>query len=271
VYVANGSHGMWSSAGTFTYINAVIFQLQDVTSDGGVYWDTQNSLTTINYPDTYTDSLAWLNFQGDWGNIGSTSCWWYSIYNQCELTDGPNGPLRSDVEGATTIEMVIPGSEANSTPTILGKQIMSGPLSQTLAIVSTGDTSEYTIHLSAAQQSRVIAIEQRCATLNSTSTDDDTPPTYSYTSTYASVPSVGGLTQYTIALPACDTPSTVASYAAGSYLSGLNDSTSLESDLSGCSFGTQRTIRAFSSDSSVPGIQQASAVTVNDLDNWTLS
>jgi hypothetical protein len=129
VYVANGSHGMWSSAGTFTYINAVIFQLQDVTSDGGVYWDTQNSLTTINYPDTYTDSLAWLNFQGDWGNIGSTSCWWYSIYNQCELTDGPNGPLRSDVEGATTIEMVIPGSEANSTPTILGKQIMSGPLS----------------------------------------------------------------------------------------------------------------------------------------------
>jgi hypothetical protein len=136
-------------------------------------------------------------------------------------------------------------------------------------MVSTGKASEYTIRLS-AHQSPVIAIEQRCATLNSTSTDDGAPPTYSYSSTYASVPSVSGVTQYTITVPACDTPSTVASYAAGSCLSDLNDTASLESDLAGCSFGTQRTIRAFSSDPSVAGIQQVAAVTVDDLDNWTL-
>jgi hypothetical protein len=129
VYVAAGSHGMWSSAGTFTYVNAVIFQLQDVTSDGGVYWDTQDSLTTINYPDNYTDSLAWLNFQGDWGNAGSTSCWWHFIYSECELIDGPNGPLRSDVEGATTIQMVVPASQANSASTSRGVTVMSGSLS----------------------------------------------------------------------------------------------------------------------------------------------
>jgi hypothetical protein len=129
VYVAKGSHGMWSTAGTQTYVNAVIFQLQDVTSDGGVYWDTQNSLTTINYPDNYTDSLSWLNFQGDWGNIGSTSCWWHFIYSECELIDGPNGPLRSDVEGATNIEIVVTGSQANSISTSRAKTDMSGPLS----------------------------------------------------------------------------------------------------------------------------------------------
>jgi len=116
----------------------------------------------------------------------------------------------------------------------------------------------------------VIAIEQRCATLNSTSTDDGITPTYSYNPVYASVPSVNGVTQYILTLPACETQSTVASYAAGSCLSDLNNSASVESDLPDCSFGTQRTIRAFSSDSSVAGVQQVSAVTVDDLDNWTL-
>jgi hypothetical protein len=126
-YVAKGSHGMWSSAGSFTIMPLV--NIQDVTSDGGVYWDTQNNLTTINYPDNYTDSLSWLNFQGDWGNMGSTSCWWYSIYSSCELVDGPNGPLRSNVEGAANIEIVVAGSQANSTSTNRAKTDMSGPLS----------------------------------------------------------------------------------------------------------------------------------------------
>jgi hypothetical protein len=122
VYVAKGSHGMWSRAGKFTYVNVKLFKLQDLTSDGGVYWDTQNSLTTINYPDNYTGSLSWLNFQGDWGNKGSTHCWWHFIYKECELIDGPNGPLRPEVEGATGVKM----SEANSTSRDMK---MSGPLS----------------------------------------------------------------------------------------------------------------------------------------------
>ena len=98
-YVAKGSHGMWSSAGTFTYVNAVVFKLQDVTSDGGAYWDTQNALTLFNYPDTYTGSQSWLNYLGDWGNKGVNNCWWYSIHKECELVDGPVGPARADTLG----------------------------------------------------------------------------------------------------------------------------------------------------------------------------
>ena len=37
-YVAKGSHGIWETAATHTYVDAVIFKLQDLTSDGGVYW-----------------------------------------------------------------------------------------------------------------------------------------------------------------------------------------------------------------------------------------
>jgi hypothetical protein len=129
VYVAKGSHGMWSSAGSFPYINVVAFKIKDVTSDGGVYWDTQDSLTTIKYPDFYTGNLAWLNFQGDWGNVGSTSCWWHFILPMCELVDGPKGPLRPDVEGAAGVEKAVTRSETSSTSTRRGMTAMSGPLS----------------------------------------------------------------------------------------------------------------------------------------------
>ena len=124
-YVAQGSHGMWSSAGTFTYIDAVVLKLQDATSDNGVYWDTQNNLVTINYPDTYTDSLAWLNYKGSWGNKGTTNCWWYFIYKECELSSGPNGPLRDDVEGSRA--KTVQGSRASSS--LFDKANMKGTLS----------------------------------------------------------------------------------------------------------------------------------------------
>lgn len=80
-YVAYGSHGTWASAGTFTYVNAVIFKLQDETSEGGVAWDTRDSVKTLVYPDTYTGLTEWLNFKGAWGNKGTTNCWWYIFYN----------------------------------------------------------------------------------------------------------------------------------------------------------------------------------------------
>ena len=114
-YIASGSHGFWAKPGTFTYVNAVIFKLQDKTSDKGVKWDTRDSLVTLNYPDTFSGDLSWLNFKGFWGNKGTTDCWWHFIYSdvsvsaqvmrdvdvsKCELSTGPDGPLRPDVLGA---------------------------------------------------------------------------------------------------------------------------------------------------------------------------
>ncbi|CAG7853035.1 SubName: Full=Uncharacterized protein {ECO:0000313/EMBL:CCA75388.1} [Serendipita indica DSM 11827] len=263
-YVAQGSHGMWSSAGTFTYIDAVVLKLQDSTSDNGVYWDTQNNLVTINYPDTYSDSLAWLNYKGSWGNKGSTNCWWYFIYKQCELVSGPNGPLRDDVVGSRA--KTVQGSRAASS--LFDKANMKGTLSQTLATVSSGD-SRYTLHIAAPVVASVgastpfITIEQLCAARNSTSTDED--PEYTYTSTYISAQLIKGTTQYTISVPACDGPSYVAAYNVGSCSTDLSESTN-EEDLAKCTFGTARKIRTFSD----KGIEEVAAVLVDDLDNWSL-
>jgi hypothetical protein len=82
-FVAKGSHGIWSSAGTLTYVNAGIFKLQDITSDGGVHWDSKDSIVPLLYPDSFSGGLAWLNFKGQWGNKGTTSCWWHSIFSEC--------------------------------------------------------------------------------------------------------------------------------------------------------------------------------------------
>ena len=121
-YVAKGSHGFWATAGTFTYVNAVVFKLQDVTADGGVAWDTRDSLVTFNYPDTFSGTLDWLNYKGDWGNVGETDCWWYTFYNECQVTAGPSGPLRADVLGASNVKVA-----AKTGTTSLFS--MSGPLS----------------------------------------------------------------------------------------------------------------------------------------------
>ena len=120
-YVAKGSHGFWATAGTFTYVNAVVFKLQDVTADGGVAWDTRDSLVTFNYPDTFSGSQDWLNFQGDWGNVGQTNCWWHVFYNECRVSAGPPGPLRPDVLGASNARVA-----AKSTSSLFS---MSGSLS----------------------------------------------------------------------------------------------------------------------------------------------
>jgi hypothetical protein len=95
-YVALGTHSLYSSAGKFTYRNDVLFKLEDVTSDGGVYWDTHGNLTAVNMYDSFTGSLNWINYQGDWGNKGSHKCWKEGTRKVCDLVDGPIGPLRMD-------------------------------------------------------------------------------------------------------------------------------------------------------------------------------
>ncbi|KAG8866345.1 Vacuolar protein sorting-associated protein 62, partial [Serendipita sp. 405] len=260
-YVSSGSHGFWSSAGTFIYVNAVVFQLQDVTSDGGVYWDTQNSLTTINYPDTYSGSLSWLNYAGAWGNKEVNNCWWHVFHDECKLVAGPIGPVRSDVLG----------SAKSTTGATLKKKSMGLP-SQTLATTSSNASSTFSIYLDSAPvfiSGQTIAVDQVCATLNVT-THNSSTSTYSYTSNYASVPLQKGATHYTIETVPCDEGSFVSGYSMGLCTHSLSESASLEEDLEGCSFGPQRQIRVFSEDASLIEPQEVAGVIVIDLDNWSL-
>lgn len=255
-YVSKGSHGMWSSAGTFTYVNAVIFQLKDETSDGGVYWDTQNALYNLNYPDTYTGADSWLNFLGDWGNEGVNNCWWYIIHKECELIDGPNGPARADTLGAAKRKREV------SANVLVDNLRMDAPLLHTLATVST-DTSSYTIHLDASG-ARSVAVEQVCASASSNATkpmeDTDVPlPKLKYTTSYAYVPAQSGMQQYTVTIPACESGSFITSYSAG-----------VCKEESQCKYGERRRVRAFSSDPTILGPKIASAVTLHDLDNWVV-
>ncbi|KAG6890110.1 hypothetical protein C0995_012061 [Termitomyces sp. Mi166 len=170
-YVAKGSHGFWATAGTFTYVDAVVFKLQDLTSDGGVYWDIRDKLVTFAYPDTFSGSLDWLNYKGYWGNIGQTNCWWYNIHKECEIVTGPDGPYRPDVLGSTKVA---------STATSSSKDLMKGPLSQTLGTASTEATSSYTFYLdvSAHQITSVteyvsVAVQQTCTSIPKPARDGD--------------------------------------------------------------------------------------------------
>ena len=88
-YIASGSHGFWAKPGTFTYAKALIFKLQDKTSDKGVKWDTRDNLVTLNYPDTYSGELSWLNYKGWWGNRAATDCWWWHfMYSDVSALSG---------------------------------------------------------------------------------------------------------------------------------------------------------------------------------------
>ncbi|KAG8827579.1 Vacuolar protein sorting-associated protein 62 [Serendipita sp. 399] len=260
-YVSNGSHGFWVSAGTFTYVNAVVFQLQDITSDGGVYWDTQNSLTTLNYPDTYSGDQNWLNYAGAWGNKAVKNCWWSVFYDECKLVAGPIGPVRSDVLGSAKL----------TTGALLEKTSMGLP-SQTLATISPNSSSSFSIYLDSAPalvSGQTITVNQVCATLNATSIHEPSTPSYSYTSTYASSPVRKGATRYTIEVAACEDGSHVSAYSLGICAGNISESASLEEDLRDCSFGAQRPIRAFSNDPNANATETA-AVIVTDLDNWHL-
>ena len=248
-YVANGSHGMWSSVGTFTYVDAIIVKLQDVTSDGGVYWDTQSSLTAINYPDTYSGSLNWLNYKGDWGNKGVTNCWWYAIHNECELNDGPIGPLRPEMSN-------LKRRKRDISQTLLEK-LRSGDLpSQVLAVISPRSPS-YTFYTNATGAT-FVSVEQTCASVTATTKKGAADPTYSYVSSYTYATAKAGTTQYIVTdVPPCGGSSFVSSYSIG-----------LCTEKSNCAYGDRRDIRVYSEDPDVFGPQEAPSIIVHDLDNW---
>jgi hypothetical protein len=121
-------------------VDAVIIKLQDVTSDGGVQWDSRDSLVTLLYPDSYTGEQAWLNFKGNWGNRGTTDCWWHFIHPECKLDDGPPGPVRDDVLSVASVASVdsvdsvdsvasVETGDPGTAETVASKYRMTGPLS----------------------------------------------------------------------------------------------------------------------------------------------
>lgn len=247
-YVAKGSHGFWATAGTFTYVDAVIFKLQDLTSDGGVSWDTKDSLVDLAYPDTYSGSLDWLNYKGAWGNIGTTDCWWHVFYSECQNVTGPTGPLRSDVLGAAK----------TSSPT---KGKMQGPLSQTLGTASKDTTSSFTFYVDPSAQTLAsgsgytqLAVKKLCTSTVEPADKNSKPAT----STSSAAIQLTKANSFTITPKACEN-SSVTSYAVGLCA---------DNTLADCAWAPSRALRAYSADPSVHDIQTATAIVVSDLDTW---
>ncbi|KAH0582730.1 hypothetical protein H2248_010645 [Termitomyces sp. 'cryptogamus'] len=255
-YVAKGSHGFWATAGTFTYVDAVVFKLQDYTSDGGVYWDIKESLVNFAYPDTFSGSLGWLNYKGYWGNIGQTNCWWYHFHKECEIVTGPDGPYRPDVLGSA--------SGASTVTTSSSKDVMKGPLSQTLGIASTETISSYTFYLDASAQRvasdseyPLLVLQQTCTSIPEPAKDRN--QTEFTASTISAITNLTGANKFTITPSACATNFSVTSYRVGVCTDDM---------LMNCFWAPSRALRAYSTDPSDKGIQSASAITVSDLDNW---
>lgn len=253
-YVAQGSHGFWDAPGTFTYVNAVIFQLQDVTADGGVAFDTQPSLIPLAYPDTYTGNQEWLNYPGAWGNKGATDCWWYVFYNECKITDGPPGPLRPDVLTSTDAKVKTLVSSSGSS---FLKGAMDGALSHTLGKVSTEAKSSYTVRITkdvriAATSGSFtdLAVQQTCTPYD--------PSVANATTTVATASLSQDSNTFTLTPDACGSEFNVASYTIG-----------LCASVEACDFTTEvRNLRAFSTDKTVHGAQNATAIIIDDLIDW---
>ncbi|KAG9109790.1 Vacuolar protein sorting-associated protein 62 [Ceratobasidium sp. 392] len=179
-YVAEGSHGVWPEPGTWVYQDLLVVQLKDETADGGKWqgrpthmttkqsnsgpiWHAKDNIYPIEYlPNgAYTGDQGWLNYQGIWGNKGQTDCWWHSIVETCALSDGPGGPYRQDVLGASTVSSHLPLSKFSH---------MKGPHSQTLApLAGNSITSMYRFRLDSSTSGLIdlgsfkyVAVEQRC-------------------------------------------------------------------------------------------------------------
>ncbi|KAG5638349.1 hypothetical protein H0H81_000482 [Sphagnurus paluster] len=247
-WVAKGSHGFWASAGTFTYVNAVVLKLQDITSNGGVAWDTRDSLVSFRYPDSYTGAQSWLNYKGYWGNIGQTNCWWYVFHKECEIVTGPDGPVRAEVLGAATFSSI-------------SEESMQGTLSQVLGTTSTESTSSFTFYIDSSIHSVAsklaytrIAVKQTCIPTLPTMND----AVAQASTTFATTPFTAA-SQFTTSPKACAQDFSVTSYTVG---------VCADSNQTECVWGSPRALRAYSSNPSVHGVEAATAIIVSDLDNW---
>ena len=70
-----------------------------------------------------------VELQGQWGNTGTTNCWWYLFFPECEIVDRPGGNVRDDVLSAASILSVRKANIASNVQIVPPKFWMTGPLS----------------------------------------------------------------------------------------------------------------------------------------------
>lgn len=118
-----GSHGLWPTPGEHTYARALSFSLIDSTSYG-IRWPLDNLQIlpyfapyqgrSRRYRRRFEGDQTWANFLGRWGDNGSRKCWWWGVWKECGLVDGPRGPLRDSETWPPTVRP--PSSETCSQP-----------------------------------------------------------------------------------------------------------------------------------------------------------
>jgi len=91
VYAAEGSHGMWPTAGRHVY--KIIPWLVDHTSNG-VSWYTWRKLKVTKYDPNrhYSGEFKFLEFSGRWGNKKRGCGIAEKVSGECQLESGPTGP-----------------------------------------------------------------------------------------------------------------------------------------------------------------------------------
>ncbi|XP_046661754.1 putative vacuolar protein sorting-associated protein TDA6 [Homalodisca vitripennis] len=89
VFVANGSHALWGSVGTYQYSKLNLNLLKDVV-DYGTAWNTWERLEVYSTEEQIPD---WYNYRGRWGNprSGCLALSRLGLRNVCVHTDGPDG------------------------------------------------------------------------------------------------------------------------------------------------------------------------------------
>ncbi|MHB9034936.1 MAG: hypothetical protein ACYC6L_18045, partial [Anaerolineae bacterium] len=112
VYQAWGSHGIWRTAGSHTYKQTPAGDLTDYTSEG-MAWKTWRLVETYNYENQAgLAGYTWPSWMGSdftnpalggnvpasgpiyrWGN----SSWGTCAFGECQLNDGPTGPVDKGV------------------------------------------------------------------------------------------------------------------------------------------------------------------------------
>ncbi|KAG8794095.1 Vacuolar protein sorting-associated protein 62 [Ceratobasidium sp. 428] len=257
-YVADGSHGVWPEPGTWVYEDFIIVQLKDETADGGPTWHAKDNIYAIEYlPNaTYTGDQAWVNYQGFWGNIGQTDCWWYSIVKVNLPAIGRakgqlSRPYRQDVLAASFASTPMPRSKFSH---------MRGPHSQTLAPLANNlDMSLYKFRLDSSalrlidlESSNYVAVEQECIQTLADATI--TSSNYGFSKL-----AINGEREYSISVSRCPSNSGYVD----SYRVGLCTT----SETATCSWAPPRQLRTYLANR--PGVVRGPAVELDmDHDNW---
>ncbi|WP_437486707.1 RICIN domain-containing protein [Sorangium sp. So ce1014] len=94
-YSAKGSHGLYAETGKHVYRDLPNGDyLADYTGDG-IQWQTWTTVVPFEWQamGSYTGALSFLNKTSRWGNRKSGCDFWEALADECELNDGPEGPM----------------------------------------------------------------------------------------------------------------------------------------------------------------------------------